>query len=57
MSIADDIVEGGICQECCMPFEDAGEGYPRTCSMCKHEYEDPDTEQEQLENLQKRSRK
>lgn len=31
--IADDIIEGEICQECCCPFYEAT-GYPATCSDC-----------------------
>lgn len=33
--IADDIVDGVICQLCCRPIEDYG--YPRTCDDCQEE--------------------
>lgn len=33
--IADAIIEGEICQECCLPLPNVT-GYPTTCNSCKN---------------------
>jgi hypothetical protein len=33
--IADSLIDGDSCQVCGVPFEDAGDGFPRTCNGCK----------------------
>lgn len=32
---ADAILNGDDCQVCGVPFEEAGDGFPRTCEGCK----------------------
>lgn len=39
--IADDIIDGFICQYCCCPMPDGDEpGYPRTCLECLDDEDD-----------------
>ena len=35
--MADYMINGDDCEQCGMPFDDAGEGYPRTCDDCKED--------------------
>ncbi len=35
--IADDIINGAVCEMCCSPFEDEGNGFPRICNECDGE--------------------
>jgi len=32
---ADYVLNGDDCESCGMPFDDAGDGYPRQCGACK----------------------
>ncbi len=45
-SLAEDIIEGNMCSECGMPFEDAGQGYPRLCDDCANPEDDYEEDNE-----------
>lgn len=32
--VADEVLNGDRCQECIIPFDTPGDGYPRTCRVC-----------------------
>ncbi len=38
--IADDIIDGAICQICCCPDDEEPRGYPYTCAECGGDSED-----------------